>query len=118
EQGDVDTLREARKSSKGLGNFRNLFFHSPGCKKDGIQLLPIGEAAAKDEFFNIKNVSRDDQLAAHRVPPELIGVVPSITAGFGNVVNAARVFARNEIQSLQDLIGQCVNDFAGEEVCK
>lgn len=118
EQGDVDALRDALKSSKGLGNFRNLFFHSPNGKKDGIQLLPIGEAAAKDEFFNIKNVSRDDQLAAHRVPPELIGVVPSNTQGFGNVVNAARVFARNEIKPLQDLIGTAINEFAGEDVCK
>lgn len=118
EQGDVDALREALKSSKGLGNFRNLFFHSPGGKKDGIQLLPIGEAAAKDEFFNIKAVSRDDQLAAHRVPPELIGVVPSNSAGFGNVVNAARVFARNEIKPLQDLIGHVINDYACDEICR
>lgn len=118
EQGDVDALREALKSSKGLGNFRNLFFHSPGGKKDGIQLLPIGEAAAKDEFFNIKAVSRDDQLAAHRVPPELIGVVPSNAAGFGNVVNAARVFARNEIKPLQDLIGHVINAYAGDEICR
>ena len=118
EQGDVDALRMALKSSKGLGNFRNLFFHSPNGKKDGIQLIPIGEAAAKDEFFNIKNISRDDQLAAHRVPPELIGVVPSNSAGFGNVVNAARVFARNEIQPLQDHVGQCINDFAGDLICR
>lgn len=117
-QEDVDALREALKSSKGLGNFRNLFFHSPNGKKDGVQLLPIGEAAAKDEFFNIKNVSRDDQLAAHRVPPELIGVVPGNTAGFGNVINAARTFARNEIRPLQDHIGQLINDYAGDEVCR
>lgn len=118
EQGDVDALREALKSSKGLGNFRNLFFHSPGGNKDGIKLLPIGEAAAKDEFFNIKNVSRDDQLAAHRVPPELIAVVPGNAQGFGNVVNAARVFARNEITTLQTLIGDAINAFAGHEVCR
>lgn len=117
-QGDVDALRDALKSSKGMGNFRNLFFHSPNGKKDGIQLLPIGEAAAKDEFFNIKNVSRDDQLAAHRVPPQLIGMVPANAGGFGNVVEAARVFARNEIQPLQSHIGQSINAWMGEEVCR
>lgn len=117
-QADVDSLRAALKSSKGIGNFRNLFFHSPKGEKDGIKLIPIGEATAKDEFLNIKNVSRDDQLAAHRVPPELIGVVPGNAAGFGNVVNAARVFARNEIQPLQTHLAAAINDFAGEEICR
>lgn len=114
---DVDALRQALKSSKGMGNFRNLFFHSPGGKEKGIQLLPIGEAAAKDEFFNIKNVSRDDQLAAHRVPPQLMGVVPANAGGFGEVVNAARVFARNEIQPLQVNFAQAINDWMGDVVC-
>lgn len=116
-QDDVDALRDALKSSKGLGNFRNLFFHSPNGKEKGIQLIPIGEAAAKDEFFNIKNISRDDQLSAHRVPAELIGLVPGNAAGFGNVVNAARVFARNEIQPLQMHLGSAINGFMGEELC-
>lgn len=117
-QQDVDGLRNALKSSKGIGNFRNVFFHSPNGQKEGIKLIPIGEAAAKDEFLNIKNVSRDDQLAAHRVPPELIAVVPGNSAGFGNVVNAARVFARNEIQPLQTHLASTINDFAGEEICR
>ena len=117
-QQDVDGLRTALKSSKGIGNFRNLFFHSPNGQKDGIKLLPIGEAAAKDEFLNIKNVSRDDQLAAHRVPPELMAVVPSSGTAFGNVVNAARVFARKEIQPLQSHLASSSNDFAGVEVCR
>lgn len=117
-QEDVNGLRAALKSSKGIGNFRNLFFHSPNGQKEGIKLIPIGEATAKDEFLNIKNVSRDDQLAAHRVPPELIAVVPGNSAGFGNVVNAARVFARNEIQPLQTHLASTINDFAGEEICR
>jgi capsid portal protein len=67
-QKDVDALREALKSSKGPGNFRNLFMHAPNGKKDGMQIIPVSEVAAKDEFFNIKNVTRDDLLAAHRMP--------------------------------------------------
>jgi len=117
QQGDVDSLRKSLQSSKGVGNFRNLLFHSPGGKEKAIQLLPIGEATAKDEFFNIKNVSRDDQLAAHRVPPQLIGVVPANAGGFGEVVNAARVFARNEIQPLQTSFSQAINEWMGEVVC-
>lgn len=115
-QEDVDAMRGALKSAKGVGNFKNLFYYSPSGKKDGITLIPIGEAAAKDEFFNIKNVSRDDQLAAHRVPPQLMGVVPANAGGFGDVVNAARVFARNEIQPLQSTLATAINDWAGEVV--
>uniref|UniRef100_A0A3B0LY61 Phage portal protein n=1 Tax=Arsenophonus endosymbiont of Trialeurodes vaporariorum TaxID=235567 RepID=A0A3B0LY61_9GAMM len=78
---DIDNLREQLKSSKGLGNFRNLLLYSPNGKKDGIQTIPLSEAAAKDEFLNIKNVSRDDMLAAHRVPPQLMGIMPQNVGG-------------------------------------
>ena len=115
---DIDNLRQSLKSSKGVGNFKNLFYYSPNGKKDGINLIPIGEATAKDEFFNIKNVSRDDQLAAHRVPPQLIGVVPANAGGFGNVLDAARVFSRNEIRPLQTTLAQYINEWAGDEVCR
>src|SRR5690606_8403499 len=98
---DVDALREAVKKSKGRGNFRNLFMYAPDGKKEGIQVIPLAEVAAKDEFFNIKNVTRDDLLAAHRVPPQLLGVVPSNTGGFGAVEPAARVFVMNELKPLQ-----------------
>lgn len=118
EQDDIDNLRQSLKSSKGVGNFKNLFYYSPNGKKDGINLIPIGEATAKDEFFNIKNVSRDDQLAAHRVPPQLMGVVPANAGGFGNVLDAARVFSRNEIQPLQTALAQGINEWAGDEVCR
>ena len=54
------------KSAKGPGNFRNLFMYSLNGKKDGIKIFPLSEMAAKDEFLNIKNVSRDDMMAACR----------------------------------------------------
>jgi len=115
QQDDVDNLRQALKDAKGPGNFRNLFFYSPNGKKDGIQVIPISEVAAKDDFFNIKNVSRDDVLAAHRVPPQLIGIVPGNTGGFGAVLPAAQVFARNEISPLMERFRE-LNDWLGEEV--
>lgn len=114
-QGDIDGIREALKQSKGPGNFRNLFLYSPNGKKDGIQLIPVSEVAAKDDFFNIKNVSRDDVLAAHRIPPQLLGIVPSNTGGFGAIVPAAQVFATNEIEPLQARF-LALNDWLGEEV--
>lgn len=117
EQADIDAMREALKASKGPGNFRNLFLYSPNGKKDGVQLIPVSEVGAKDDFFNIKNVSRDDVLAAHRIPPQLLGIVPSNTGGFGAVLPAAQVFARNEIQPLQERFRE-LNAWLGEEVVR
>jgi PBSX family phage portal protein len=114
---DVDKLRTALRDSKGPGNFRNVFMYAPGGKKDGIQILPVSEVAAKDEFFNIKGVTRDDLLAAHRVPPQLMGIMPSNAGGFGAVEPAARVFARNELVPLQSQF-LTINEWMGEEVVK
>jgi PBSX family phage portal protein len=117
QQEDVDAIRTALKESKGPGNFRNLFLYSPNGKKDGIQLIPVSEVAAKDEFFNIKAVSRDDVLAAHRIPPQLLGIIPSNAGGFGDVEKAASVFARNEIKPLQDRLSS-LNEWLGDEVIR
>ena len=114
---DVDKLRKALKESKGPGNFRNVFMYAPNGKKDGIQILPVSEVAAKDEFFNIKGVTRDDVLAAHRVPPQLLGIMPNNTGGFGAVEPAARVFARNELVPLQAQF-LAINEWLGVEVVK
>lgn len=114
-QADIDSLREALRTSKGPGNFRNLFMYSPQGKKDGMQLIPVSEVAAKDEFFNIKNVTRDDLLAAHRTPPQLLGIVPSNTGGFGATDTAATVYARNEIEPLQRQFEE-FNELVGEEI--
>ena len=98
-------------------NFRNLFMYSPNGKKDGIQIIPLSEVAAKDEFLNIKNVSRDDMMAAHRVPPQMMGIIPNNTGGFGDVEKASRVFVRNELMPLQKRL-QELNDWLGEEVIR
>lgn len=114
---DVSDLRKALKDSKGPGNFRNLFVYAPAGKKDGLQIIPVSEIAARDEFMNIKNVSRDDQLAAARVPPQLMGIVPNNTSGFGDAETAAKVFAANEIVPLQNRMKE-LNDWLGIEVMR
>ena len=116
-QDDIDDLRMALKNSKGPGNFKNLFMYAPNGKKDGIQIIPVGEVAAKDDFLNIKNVSRDDQLAAHRVPPQLMGMLPNNLGGFGDVEKAAKVFARNEIAPLQATMAHAINTWTGVPAC-
>lgn len=114
---DVEALRKALRDSKGPGNFRNLFMYAPNGKKDGLQLIPVSEVAAKDEFMNIKNVTRDDQLAMHRVPPQLIGIVPNNTGGFGDAEKAAAVFNANEIGYYQGRMME-LNEWLGEEVIR
>ncbi len=111
---DSKAIREAMRQSKGPGNFRNLFLHIPKGKEKGVQILPISEVAAKDEFTGIKNATRDDILAAHRTPPQLIGVVPTNAAGFGSISDAARVFFDHEIVPLQRRFLQ-INEYLGYE---
>lgn len=111
-EADADELEEAMASAKGPGNFKSLFLHIPGGKEKGVQIIPVGEATAKDEFLNIKLTTRDDILAAHRVPPVLIGVVPQVTGGFGKPGEAADVFHFAEIEPLQQRMIE-VNDWLG-----
>lgn len=112
---DIENLKTALKQSKGPGNFKNMMIYAPNGKKDGLQVLPISEVTAKDEFYNIKRVSRDDQISATRTPPNLMGVVPENNAGFGSVQDAAKVFNRNEIIVLQSVFSQ-LNEFVGQKI--
>lgn len=111
---DSKAIREAMKKAKGPGNFRNLYLHIPKGKEKGVQIIPISEVAAKDEFTGIKNCTRDDILAAHRVPPQLIGVVPTNSAGFGSIADASKVFFDHEIKPLQRRFLE-INDWLGFE---
>lgn len=117
EGGDVDNLREALRQSRGPGNFRNLFVHSPGGSKDGLKLIPVSEVAAKDEFTGIKSVTRDDMLASLRTPPQLLGIVPQNSGGFGSIREAATVWAAMELAPLQTRM-TAINEWLGQEVIR
>lgn len=114
---DIDALRQALKDAKGPGNFRNLFMYAPNGKEHGLKVIPVAEVGAKDEFLSIKNVTRDDVLAAHRVPPQLLGILPNNTGGFGDIEKAAGVFARNELVPLMSVFTD-INAWVGEEVVR
>ncbi|AIZ78792.1 phage portal protein [Actinobacillus equuli] len=114
---DIDEIKRQLKETKGKGNFKNLFVYIPNGKKDGMQILPLSDIVAKDEFANIKNASRDDVLASHRVPPQLMGIVPTNTGGFGDVEKAAKVFFINEIKPLQEKLKE-INEWVGQDVIK
>lgn len=114
---DVTALRDMMTKSKGSGNFKNIFYHAPGGKSDAIKIIPLSEVATKDDFFNIKNATRDDLLSAHRVPPQMMGIIPNNTGGFGDVEKAAKVFVRNELVPLQERMKE-INEWVGKEVVR
>ena len=91
--------------------------YEPNGKKDDIKIIPVSEVAVKDEFFNINNVTRDDLLAAQRVPPQLMSVIPNNTSGFDDVEKAAKIFSVNKIVPLQESM-KAVNDWLGEDVMR
>lgn len=115
-ESDVDTLRQALKDSKGPGNFRNLFLYSPNGKENGIKLIPVSEVAAKDEFAHVKSITRDDILAAMRTPPQLLGIIPNNTGGFGSITEAEQVHWNSEIIPLQHRIADQINGWIGQSV--
>ncbi len=112
---DVASMREALKHARGPGNFRNLFLQSPGGNKDGLKLIPVSEVAAKDEFTGIKSVTGGEMLASLRIPPQLMGIVPQNSGGFGSIREAATVWAAMELEAIQTRM-LAINDWLGEEV--
>lgn len=71
--------------------------------------------AENDEFLNIKNVSRDDMMAVHRVPPQMMGVMSSNVGVFGDVEKASKVFVRNELIPLQKRLIE-INTWLNEKI--
>lgn len=112
---DVLAVQRELAKTKGKGNFKNLFLYAPNGRADGLKVIPLSDAVGKDDFLNIKNTSRDDILAAHRVPPQLMGLLPNNVGGFGDVEKAANVFFINEIKPLQNKFDQ-INSWLNETV--
>jgi PBSX family phage portal protein len=96
-------IKNAVQSSKKLGNFRNLFLHLPNGREKDIQIIPVGDFSTKDELEKIKNISRDDIIAAHRIPPALASIVPAeARGGYGDITKADQVYEKNEIVPLRN----------------
>ena len=112
-----DAIIDQLRAVKGNGNFRNLFVHVPEGKDDGLKVIPFNEVAAKDDFLSIKDVSRDDVLAAHRMPPSLIGIVPKSAGGLGDIAKSADVYHRTEVEPIMRAL-ELFNEFAGDEVIR
>ncbi len=102
---DQEVIKDRVQSTKGLGNFKNMFLHIPNGREKDIQILPVGDFSTKDELEKIKNISRDDIIAAHRIPPALASIVPADNRGStGDIEKASKVYMENEIIPLRRYI--------------
>lgn len=75
-------------------------------KDKAIQIIPVGDIATKDEFERIKNITRNDVIAASRMNPALAGCMPENAVGFGDVEKIDRVYMNNEIRPVRQLFLQ------------
>lgn len=104
EADDRDRIRAAIEGSKGIGNFRNMFLHIPNGREKDVQILPVGDFSTRDELEKIKNISRDDIIAAHRIPPAMASIIPNNTGGFGDITKIDAVYEKNEITPVRELL--------------
>ena len=107
---DQDALKKAIKNSKGIGNFRNMFLHIPNGREKDIQILPVGDFTTKDELEKIKNISRDDIIAAHRMPAAMASIIPSGNSNFGDITKVDAVYEKNEIIPIREHL-EMINDW-------
>lgn len=103
---DEEELQAQISASKGVGNFRSMFVNIPGGAEKAIQIIPVGDFQAKDELEKVKNITRNDVIAAWRMNPALAGIIPENSAGFGDIEKIDRVYTANEIRPICQLFDQ------------
>lgn len=96
-EADEDNLRAQISASKGVGNFRSMFVNIPGGHENAIKIIPVGDFQARDELEKVKNITRNDIIAAWRMNPALAGIIPENSGGFGDIEKIDRVYTSNEI---------------------
>ncbi|MPN11645.1 hypothetical protein SDC9_158949 [bioreactor metagenome] len=98
--GTKTALEQKFREGKGVGNFKSSYIHIPGGTEKAIQIIPIGDISQKDEFANVKSISANDVLTAHRVPPVLMGIVPQGTTSLGDPEKFEGVYKRTEVRAV------------------
>lgn len=107
---DEKKMKETIASSKGVGNFRSMFVNIPNGKEKGIQLIPVGDIATKDEFERIKNITAQDILVGHRVPAGKGGIMPQPGSSFPDPEKVGREYDKDEVIPVCKLIMDEVNN--------
>lgn len=106
---DEDALKEKIRSAKGVGNFQSMFVNIPNGKEKGIQLIPVGDIATKDEFERIKNITAQDILVGHRFPAGKGGLMPQPGSNFPDPIKVGIEYAKDEIIPVCRLIQDEIN---------
>jgi len=109
-EADENSMREAIASSKGVGNFRSMFVNIPNGEEKGIQLIPVGDIATKDEFERIKNITAQDVLVGHRFPAGKGGLMPQPGSNFPDPEKVGREYAKDEIIPVCEMIMDEINN--------
>lgn len=104
-----DEMRKQIAEGKGAGNFKSMLINIPNGKEKGVQLIPVSDMGAKDEFVSIKNISMQDILNAHRFPPGLAGMMPNNNSSFPDITKTRDAYQRDEVIPVQKLISDSVN---------
>ncbi|GKW11674.1 phage portal protein [Pectobacterium sp. IFB5596] len=103
-----EAIIQKLEHSKGIGNFSTMFVNIPKGDPDGIKFIPIGDISAKDEFQNVKSISAQDVLTAHRFPAGLAGIIPTNGAVMGDIEKAAKTYKKAEILPIQRMFAAAV----------
>lgn len=103
-------IKDKIQESKGVGNFSNLYINIPRGNPEGVKLLPIGEVSARDEFNNVKSISAQDILTAHRFPAGLAGIIPDRNSTLPDPEKARETYRKDEVLPMQRKFMRAVNE--------
>lgn len=91
---------QAKIAGSNVGGFWSLLVNIPGSGKT-IQIILVVHIATKGELKRIKNIRRDDVIAAWQMKRALAGgVIPENAAGLGCIKKIYRVSSNNENSSI------------------
>ncbi len=110
-------IKSSLNSAKGLGNFKNWFINGKGKDNEKPELIPVGQINTKDEFYNIKKVTTEEILTAHRIPLDLMSVVREGLSSGGDLNKIDAIFYKNEILPLAEKLLD-INEFLGKKILK
>ncbi|WP_237387271.1 phage portal protein [Xenorhabdus sp. Sc-CR9] len=104
-----EEIERKLQQSKGIGNFETMFVSIPNGDPDGIKFIPIGDISANDEFANVKSISSQDVLTAHRFPAGLAGIIPTNVGGLGDPEKARDAYRKDEVIPVQNMFMNAIN---------
>lgn len=107
EQQVIDAIKGAKREGYGKPMYLNLGGIEVDLDKV-VEKIGFADDVLKDDFRWISEVSRDNILSSHRVPPEIIAVVVERAAA-SNLEKVVRLYNLAVVQPLQRKIANAIN---------